>query len=431
MTAEAAPAVRPAGSRSAILGWCLYDWAMSAFNTVIGTFVFSVYFTTGIVGDADRGAALWGVAAGSAGIAIALLSPILGAVADHGGRRKAWLAVCVAVSVVPTALLWFATPEPSSIMYAMVLVGLATIAFELSYVFYNALLIEVAPAPMLGRVSGWGWGLGYFGGLCCLAVALFGLIGFGGAAPMLPLPAVEAAGPRATGPLVALWWVVFALPLFMLVHERSGGAPIGTAIRRGLADLRRTLRSLPGQGNLVRFLVGSALYREGFNLLFAFGGIYAAGALGLDFGQIVMFAIGLNVTAGIGSILFAWVDDAIGSKPTILVSIVGLVAIGVPLVLVVDPVWFIGLAMALGLFLGPAQAASRTMMGRLAPPGGEAEAYGLYGLTGRSTGFLGPWLFAAATAWFATQRAGMATVLLLFAIGGLILGTVREPAPRR
>lgn len=427
MTAEVASTPR-ANSRAAIFGWCLYDWAMSAFNTVIGTFVFSVYFTKGIVGDADHGAALWGVAVGTGGIVVALLSPVLGAVGDHGGRRKAWLAGCVAAAVVPTALLWFMAPDPSWIIPAMLLVGLASIAFELSYVFYNALLIDVAPPGMLGRVSGWGWGLGYFGGLVCLVIALFGLIGFGGAAPLLPLPAVDSAGPRATGPLVALWWVVFALPLLLLVREKPGGAPIGAAIRRGLADLWRTLKSLPGQGNLVRFLVGSAIYREGFNMLFAFGGIYAAGALGLDFGQLVLFAIGLNVTSGIGSILFAWIDDAIGSKPTILVSIVGLVLLGVPIILVTDPYWFIGLALVLGLFLGPAQAASRTLMGRMAPPGGEGEAFGLYGLTGRATGFLGPWLFAGATALFATQRAGMATVIALFALGGLIVATVREPA---
>lgn len=427
MTVEAASVPR-AKSRAGIFGWCLYDWAMSAFNTVIGTFVFSVYFTKGIVGDADQGAALWGVVIGVAGGAIVLLSPVLGAVADHGGRRKAWLAACVAVAVVPTALLWFMAPDPSSIVPTMLLLGVAIIAFELSYVFYNALLIDVAPPGMLGRVSGWGWGLGYFGGLVCLVIALFGLIGFGGAAPLLPLPAVDSAGPRATGPLVALWWVVFALPLLLLVRERPGGAPIGAAMRRGLADLWRTLKSMPGQGNLVRFLVGSAVYREGFNLLFAFGGIYAAGTLGLDFGQLVLFAIGLNVTSGIGAILAAWADDALGSKPTILVSIVALILIGIPIILVTDPVWFIGLALALGLFLGPAQAASRTLMGRLAPAGGEGEAFGLYGLTGRATGFLGPWLFAAATAAFASQRAGMATVIALFALGGLIVATVREPA---
>lgn len=426
MTAEAISAPR-ANSRAAIFGWCLYDWAMSAFNTVIGTFVFSVYFAKGIVGNADEGAALWGLGVGIAGVAVALLSPVLGAVADHGGRRRAWLAGCVAAAVVPTAFLWFMAPDPSAIVPALVLVGLATIAFELSYVFYNALLIDVAPPGMLGRVSGWGWGLGYFGGLACLAIALFGLIGFGGGAPLLPLPDVAQAGPRATGPLVALWWAVFALPVLLLVRERPGGVPIRAALRLGLGDLWRTLKSLPGQGNLVRFLVGSALYREGFNVLFAFGGIYAAGALGLDFGQIVLFAIGLNVTSGIGAILAAWADDALGSKPTILVSLVGLVATGTPIILVTDPYWFIGLALVLGLFLGPAQAASRTLMGRLAPEGREAEAYGLYGLTGRATGFIGPWVFAAATALFATQRAGMATVVLLFALGGLILATVREP----
>jgi UMF1 family MFS transporter len=427
MTAEAA-AIPRAGSRAAVIGWCLFECGLSAFSAVISTFVFSVYFNKGIVGDPIEGTGLWSVATVAAGLAIAVLSPVLGAVADHGGRRKAWLAACVAAALVPTALLWFMAPERSFIVPAMVLVALATIAFELSFVFYNALLIEVAPPGMLGRVSGWGWGLGYFGGLVCLVIALFGLIGFGGAPPLLPLPDVAQAGPRATGPLVALWWVLFALPLMLLVRERRPGAPIRVAVRRGLADLWRTLKSLPGQGNLVRFLVGSAIYREGFNVLFAFGGIYAAGTLGLDFGQIVLFAIGLNVTSGIGALLFAWIDDAIGSKPTILISLTALIIIGVPIILTSDPVWFIGLALVLGLFVGPAQSASRTLMGRLAPAGGEAEAYGLYGLTGRATGIIGPSLFAAATAAFATQRAGMAVIVTLFATGGLILAMVREPA---
>jgi len=426
MTAEAA-AIPRAGSRAAILGWCLFECGLSAFSAVISTFVFSVYFNKGIVGDPIEGTGLWSLATVAAGVAIAVLSPVLGAVADHGGRRKAWLAACVAVALVPTALLWFMAPDRSFIVPAMVLVGLATIAFELSFVFYNALLIEVAPPGMLGRVSGWGWGLGYFGGLVCLVIALFGLIGFGGAPPLLPLPDVAQAGPRATGPLVALWWALFALPLMLLVRERRPGAPIGAAIRRGLADLWRTLKSLPGQGNLVRFLAGSAVYREGFNVLFAFGGIYAAGTLGLDFDQIVLFAIGLNVTSGIGALLFAWIDDAIGSKPTILISLTALIILGVPIILTSDPVWFIGLALVLGMFVGPAQSASRTLMGRLAPAGGEAEAYGLYGLTGRATGIIGPSLFAAATAAFATQRAGMAVIVALFAAGGLILATVREP----
>ncbi len=301
---------------------------------------------------------------------VALLSPVLGAVADHGGRRKAWLAACVAAAVVPTALLWFAAPDPSWIVPAMLLIGLA------SHRLRAVLRLLQRAADRRGAAGDarpglrLGLGLGYFGGLVCLVIALFGLIGFGGAAPLLPLPAVDSAGPRATGPLVALWWVAFALPLLLLVRERPGGAPIGAAIRRGLTDLWRTLKSLPGQGNLVRFLVGSAIYREGFNMLFAFGGIYAAGALGLDFGQLVLFAIGLNVTSGIGAILFAWVDDAIGSKPTILISIVGLVALGVPIILVTDPL----LVHRPGPGAGPVPRAG---------PGGQPHPDGPDGVAGR------------------------------------------------
>jgi UMF1 family MFS transporter len=412
--------------RAAIASWCLFDWAMSAFNTVIGTFVFAVYFTKGIAGDEVRGAALWGTMIGTAGVAVMLLSPLLGAIADHGGRKKAWLAALVLASTAATTLLWYATPEPGSIGYALRLVGIATVAFELSYVFYNALLLRVAPPAMLGRVSGWGWGIGYLGGLFCLATALVLLVGLDGMPPLLGLVEEDAENLRATGPLVALWWLVFAIPLFVFVPGAASGLPIGHAVTAGLAALRRTVAGLPAEGNLVRFLVASALYREGFNVLFAMGGIYAAGTFGLTFSALLLFAIGLNVTCGLGSIAFAYLDDGIGSKPTILIALAGLIAIAVPILLVDDKIWFIGLAIVLGLFLGPAQAASRTLMARLAPPGRETEMFGLFALTGRATGFVGPWAFAAATALFASQRAGMATVVLLFAAGGLLLLTVRE-----
>ncbi|MGP1397250.1 MAG: MFS transporter [Inquilinaceae bacterium] len=422
----ALPAAR--GRARSVASWCLFDWAASSFNTVIGTFVFSVYFARGIHGDEVEGSALWGLAIGLSGLAVALLSPVLGAIADRGGRRKPWLAVFVTATVVPTALLWFALPSPSFIAYTLALVVLASVTFELAGVFYNAMLPSVAPRAMLGRVSGWGWGLGYIGGLTCLAVALFGLIGLGGAPPLIALDTAESANIRATGPLVAVWFTLFALPLFLFTYdEPSSGLSTAAAVRQGLATLIDTLRRIRAYGNIVRYLIASALYRDGLATLFAVGGLYAAGTFGMAFDQILVFAIGLNVTAGLGAALFAFVDDRVGSKPTILVALAGLIGFGIPLLLISDPTWFIILALGLGLFVGPAQAASRSLMARLSPPDMETEMFGLYALTGKAAAFVGPIAFAAATQAFDSQRVGMATIVLFFLAGGLILLTVREP----
>lgn len=417
--------------RGAVVGWCLYDWAMSAFNTVIGTFVFAIYFQKGIVGDPVQGPALWGWAIAASGVLVLILSPVLGAIADYGGRRKRWLGVFTIASIIPTALLWFAVPSPDVIVTAMILVVLATTAFELTYVFYNALLLDVAPPDRLGRISGLGWGVGYAGGVVALTLALFGLVGAGEAPPLLPLPTGNAENVRATVLLVAGWWAVFAIPLFVLVRERPGGLPLRAAVRAGLSGLRSSIARVAARPGALRFLVASMVYREGFNILFAMGGAYAAVTYGLELSDVILFGIGLNVTGAIGAVAFGYVDDRVGSKWTIMSALIALIVLGVPIVLIDDVTTFIVMGLVIGLFMGPAQAASRTLMGRLTPPGGEGEAFGLYGLTGRATGFIGPALFSAATLLFDTQRAGMGVIILLFLVGLVLLAplSTRQPAP--
>ena len=425
---------RPLG----IASWCMFDWANSAYNTVIGTFIFSVYFAGGIgsdgqpwgiVGDATRGSAIWGYAIGLSAVGMALVSPVLGAIADQSGPRKPWIALLVALTLVPTTLLWFAEPSPSFIVYAITLVVISNIAFELSLVFYNAMLPGIAPPGMTGRVSGWAWGVGYLGGLACLAVALLGFVGLGDTPAWLGLPTEQSENVRATAPLVTAWFVLFALPLFLFTPDAPPrDRPLGKAVRDGVATLLQTLREVRRYGQLVRFLIASALYRDGIITITAIGGLYASGTFGMGFDQIILFAIGLNVTAGLGAIGFAWVDDWIGSKRTILLSIVGLLAFGAPLVFITEASSFIALALGLGIFFGPVQAASRTFMAKLAPPGKEGEMFGLYGFAGKSVAFLGPLLFGLVTDLFDSQRAGVSTILLFFIAGGLLLLTVREPA---
>ena len=415
-----------------IVAWCLYDWANSAFATIVGTFVISVYFAQGIWGDAgescgdqSEGAALWAFAIAIAGLVIAVLSPVLGAIADRTGRRKPWLAVCVAVAVVPTALLWFALPSREYALFALVCVAVASIGFELSTVFYNAMLPAIAPARMIGRISGWGWGLGYFGGLAALALCLVALVQ--PEQPWFGIPTENAANIRATAVLTAIWFTLFALPLFLFTRDTPAtGIGALPAVRQGLAELAGTLRQIRRYGNVVRFLVASALYRDGLNTLFTVGGIYAACVIGMDFAQVILFAIGINVTAGIGAMAFAFVDDRVGSKPTVLVSVCGLCAFGLPLLFVETPVSFIALALCLGIFVGPTQAASRTLMARLAPPDMRNEMFGLYALTGRAVSIVGPAVFGLVATTFDSQRAGLSTILVVWVVGAALLLTVRE-----
>lgn len=414
--------------RLGLAAWCLYDWANSAFNTVIGTFIFSVYFARGIYGDETAGAALWGYALGAAGLTVAILSPILGSIADRGGRRKPWLFSFMMITVIATALLYFARPDASFVVYALALMIIASIAFELGTVFYNSMLPTIAPPDMTGRISGWGWGMGYMGGLGALALCLvllvqaeepfFGLVGTD-----------DAQNVRATVLVVAAWFFVFSLPLFFLTPDtQASPAPWREHVSRGLAVLWNTLKQIRHQGHLVRFLIASALYRDGLSTLFAVGGLYAAGTFGMSFDQILIFAIGLNVTAGLGAASFAFVDDRIGPKATILIALAGLIGLGVTILMVDDITTFIALALGLGIFVGPAQAAGRSMMARLTPRSMESEMFGLYALAGKSISFLGPVLYATATTLFDSQRAGMATIVLVWTAGALLLATV--PAPK-
>jgi len=408
--------------------WALYDWANSAFPTVVSTFVIAAYFTRGIAPDPVTGQAQWGWMQTVAGLALALLSPLLGAVADAGGRRKLMLGLCTAAMVLATAGLWFARPDPGYTLYALACVGLATIAFELGTVFYNALLPQVATPATLGRVSGLAWGLGYAGGLVCLVVALVVLVRPDPALFGLDRGAAEPV--RATALLTAGWVAVFALPIFLALPGQPGPHPgWGAAMRRGLAELGGVVRGLPGNPVMLRFLVARLFYTDGLNTLFAFGAIYAAGVFGMGFEEILLFGIALNLTAGLGAAGFGLIDDRLGSKRVVLVALLALIVCGSGLLVVQGKPGFWALAMALGLFIGPAQAASRTLMARLAPPAEVAAYFGLFALSGRVTGFLGPAVLAAVTAASGSQRAGMATVVGFLALGAAILATVPEARP--
>jgi UMF1 family MFS transporter len=423
---EVLPADERCGSKRAILAWCFFDWANSAFPTVVQTFLFSAYFTSHVAADTEAGTAAWGRATGLAALVIALLSPLLGAVADVGGRRKPWLAGLTILTVAATAALWFVRPDPSFALMGLVAMAIGTVGFELGTVFYNAMLPSLVRPDRIGRISGWAWGLGYAGGLVCLGVTLVAFV-----LPQQPLFGLDKASAepvRAAMLFTALWFALFCLPLFLLVPDRPAtGRGVFSAVGDGLRQLGRTFSDLRRHANIARFLVAKMIYIDGLNTLFAFGGIYAAGSFGMSLEQVLMFGIALNVTAGLGAAGFAWVDDWIGAKPTILIALAATTLLGVVILLVDDVVWFWILALAIGVFLGPTQAASRSMMARLAPPALATEFFGLYALAGKATAFFGPWALAAATAAFDSQRAGMATIPPFLILGFLLLLWVKEP----
>ncbi|MGQ0663064.1 MAG: MFS transporter [Pseudomonadota bacterium] len=414
--------------RRAVAAWCLFDWANSAFPAVITTFVFATYFTTAVAADPVIGTALWSQALAIAGLVIAVVSPVLGSVADLTGRRKLWLGLFASLNVIAVAALWFVRPSPDWVVPALVGMAIATVAFEVAMVFYNALLPELAPASHIGRVSGWGWGLGYIGGIVCLSAIL--VLFVEAEPPPFGLERESAEHVRIAQPFAALWYAAFALPLFFLVPEPRGvGLALWPAVRRGLDDLWRTARGLRAQPAVAWFLLAQMIYADGLHTLFAFGGIYAAGTFGMDLSEVIVFGIALNLTAGLGAFGFAWVDDWLGPKRTIALALGALTVVGAALLVVDDKAWFWAFGLLLGAFFGPAQAASRSLIAHLAPPASRAQMFGLFALSGRITAFLGPAVLGWATHAADSQRAGMATILAFFLAGlAILLWKVPEPA---
>lgn len=391
-------------SARARFAWALYDWANSPYTTLIVTFVFPAYFLQAVVGDAVAGQALWAAAMGASGLLVALAGPVLGARADATGRRKPWLGGFTVLCVFGSLALYFVAPAPVYMILALLLVVISNLGFEGACIFYNAMLVSVSGPERLGRLSGMAWGLGYAGGLAALLLVLW-------------LLRLEPEAVRWVGPIAGVWLALFALPLFVWVPE-SGAVTRPVPLWQSLCDVA-------GRAPLWRFLLAHMLYADGLVTLFAMGGVYVAGEWGFALEQVLLFGILLNVTAGLGAVGFGWMDDRLGWKPTILVSLAGLSLAGAGLLLVQDVAWVWGLGALLGLFVGPAQAAGRSGLARLAPPERQAEMFGLYALVGKATAFLGPWLVGAVTLATSSQRLGMAVPVALFVLGALVLATVR------
>lgn len=434
-----------------IWGWFFFDWASQPYNTLLITFIFAPYMKD-LMGDGSEAQAVWGFGIGAAGLAIALLAPLLGAISDTSGNRLPWIWGFSVLYVVGAGMLWFAAPGDYNLWVIMAFFALGMIGMEFATIFTNSMLPGLGPREEIGRISGNGWAFGYVGGLCLLVIMLLffaesavtgkTLIGLD---PAFGLDAGAREGTRAVGPLTALWFIVFMVPFFWFVREpRRAKAPKG-AVRLALQSLRRTLSNLPRTPSLFAYLGSSMFYRDALNGMYAFGGIYAAGVLGWSVVDVGVFGI-LAITSGA---LFAWLggkaDARFGPKPVIVVCIVLLTLVGIAIVLIsrdailgvpvaedskAPDVAFYVIGAVIGAAGGVLQSASRTMMVRQANPARMTEAFGLYALAGKATSFMAPLAIGWATYMTGSQQLGVSPVVGLFLIGLLLLVWVHPEGDR-
>src|ERR1700753_2225913 len=328
--------------RSAVIGWIFFDWAAQPYFTLITTFVFAPYFATHVAPNAAEGQALWGFATAAAGFAIALLSPVLGAIADASGRRKPWIAGFGALLVIGASLMWFGRPGDLGVIPPLLVAyGIATVGVEFATVFNNAMMPTLVPPDRIGRLSGTGWATGYVGGILSLVLVLGFLAAnpesgrtLFGLTPLFGLDPVTHQGDRITGPLTGVWFVIFVLPMFLFTPDYPAKQRLRGALRTGLADLRQNLRELPKHKSLAAFLLANMIYTDGLVSLFAFGGIYAAGTFGWNTIQIGSFGIILAIAGTFGGYIGGKLDDPVGSKRVISGSMIVLLLAIVAILLV-------------------------------------------------------------------------------------------------
>lgn len=416
--------------RNRVIAWALYDVANSSFTTLIVTFIYSTYFVGYMTPGQDL-TWLWTRGVSITAITVALLSPLLGAIADRGGYRKRFLLSFSATCVIATAALAFI--EPGRAGTAIVLFVIANVAFEMGSAFYDSFLPDLVPQESIGRVSGFGWGLGYVGGIAAMMLALYGFVQVD--SPLYPMFAgalgfshESGADVRATALLVAVWFSVFTLPFIFLVPEPviRGTSLAGNAVVAGFRQLAVSFKQVRHYRQIVRLILARLIYNDGLVVIFSLGAVFASKVYGFSTSETIVFGIVLNIAAGIGAIGFGFLDDRIGGRKTILFSLVGLVAAGSLAILGQSRLTFWIAAICVGLLVGPNQSASRSLLGRFVPDDKEAEFYGFFAFSGKATAFLGPSIYGALVAQTGSHRVGMCVTVAFFIIGALLLLRVDE-----
>jgi UMF1 family MFS transporter len=433
-----------------IYSWMLFDWACQPVHTLIATFVFGPYFVQAVADNPVDGQALIGMAVTVSGIVVAMFSPVLGAIADQTQKRKPWIMLFSILFVISTSSLWYAEPNLENTFWVLLAYTIAFIAADFSTVFTNAMMPSLEKPERLGQLSGYGWGLGYLGGLASLVImlALFveqesGLTLLGNN-PALGLDADTREGTRIVGPLTAVWYIVFMIPFFVFVPDVKMATPSQLNIVKAIKDLLSNIVDLRNQPSLGWFLVASMFYRDAMNGIFFFGGIYAAGVLNMTTVQLGIFGILAAATGTIGAYWGGALDSKYGSKFCISIMLGGLVIVtlvifglsrsefyGLPLdpkSNIPDIIFYIAGGL-LGFVSGPIQSASRTLLVFLADEKQITESFGLYALVGRATAFLAPALITWFTLASGSQQIGLVPIIILLFIGWYLLRFVNVKKP--
>ncbi|WFU87153.1 MFS transporter [Rhizobium sp. CC1099] len=454
-TGTGTPAPQKA-SEKGIWSWMLFDWAAQPFFTVVTTFIFGPYFVSRLTDDPVSAQAMWSNTATISSVIIALLSPILGSIADQSGARKPWIAFFAIIKVVSLFGLWFAAPG-SPLVYPVILMILASIAAEFSIVFNDSMMPRLVGKDEVGRLSNTAWGLGYLGGMIVLVTVVTLLAGnletgktLLGLDPLFGLDPHTGEDARITGPISAVWYLIFIIPMFLFTPDAAKGLPLAAAVHAGLRQVANTISELKIRRGILKFLIARMIYQDGVNGLLILGGAFAAGMFGWATIEIGLYGIILNVVAIFGCVIAGRVDHRIGSKATILISLtllllatLGIISTGPGYTLfgllpmsTADAGGLFGTAaekayilygLLIGLAFGPVQASSRSYLARSVSPQEAGRYFGIYALSGRATSFMATLFFSLITYTSGSARLGMAT-LILFLAGGLIL-LIATPYP--
>jgi UMF1 family MFS transporter len=430
-------AVKPK-SKHATWAWMLWDWAEQPYPTIMQTFIFPVYLAGAVASIDQKADQAIGWATAIAGVVLALIAPVLGRRSDENGRRKFWLVANTYILVAITAASFFVEPKPEFFLFGLVLYGLGSVIQESAFINYYAMLKQVTKDSNIGKISGFAWGLGYVGGIILLMVSLVGFV-----LPDVPwfgIPNQDSLNIRSIFLFSAVWILVFSIPMILFVPEitkRATGPK--ESVVESYKKVWQQLQTLRNQApETFKFLVSSAIYRDGLAGVFTFGAVLGTLAFGFDQTSIIFFGVAANIVSGLGAAIGGILDDRIGSRTVIVASLMGLIVAGVCVFAFAGmgqtAYWIFGLMLC--LFVGPAQASSRTFVSRFTPAGREGEVFGLYQLTGRAVSFLsGTFWSVSIAAAVAFKVSGNTTIygiwgLIVILIVGLALLLRVHPNPK-
>ena len=404
-----------------VFNFALYDFANSAFTTIIITFIFATYFAKQIAPNPVLGQSYWGWAIGITGLLVALIGPLIGSFADKKNCTEFFIKLFTIICIILTSFLWFAKPSEKYLLYTLLVVASANFFYELSLIFYNSILKRISNSNNLGKSSGFSFALGYIGGILILIICIKVFIDN----EVLPfgLSKENSENIRATSIVVALWYLIFSIPFLFSLKKK-----IKNKIERSSNNIKK-IKNLfwdKGLNNLGKFLLARMLYADGLNAIIIMGGIFAVGVFNLEIKDLLVLSVLMNITAFIGAIIGGYANDKFSSKSVIIFSLLGLIFSSAIILFIKTKIFFLIFASINGFFIGPIQSASRVFITKSIDKNNQASGFGLFALSGKLTSFIGPLLVSTLTYISNSQRIGFSAAIILLLIGLLILLKVKK-----